>query len=132
VLVLPFAGTGNLRRGPSAADVINTTASTAVTSEDRTLTKLKEDLIYSVHQRNKLSVTNLNINTALLRVFDAMDTCKNKELTLQEFKEGVNSSVLSMQWSDEQVKALFHVRHRTMMPPSIGVWSPLIGTFGCV
>ncbi len=72
-------------------------------------TALKEALVWRILQRIRLTDMNLNINKALLKVFDYMDKGNNKELTMQEFCDGINSEVLNMSWTDQQTRQLFKV-----------------------
>ena len=72
-------------------------------------TALKEALVWRILQRIRLTDMNLNINKALLKVFDYMDKGNNKELTMQEFCDGINSEVLNMSWTEQQTRQLFKV-----------------------
>ncbi len=65
--------------------------------------------MFRILQRSKLQSTNLNSNSALMHVFDVMDTEHNRELTFGQLKAGMSSAVLNMHWSDSQCASLFKV-----------------------
>ena len=72
--------------------------------------KLREDLQFRIQQHKPLNIRNLNCNSSLLTIFDRLDREKNKEITLQEFKDGLSGGVLNMNWSNDQLESMFHVR----------------------